>query len=152
MTEVRFYHLQSRTQNDVLPSLLSKAYEQGKRVVVKLRDKKEVSALDTYLWTFNVNSFLPHGSAKTIKDDDVVPVQPIWLTDKDENPNGADVLIIAQGASSGMHGEFSLCCEMLDGHDEQAVSSARERWRAYKEKGFDVTYWQQDERGGWTKK
>lgn len=152
MSEVRFYHLQSCTQNDVLPSLLLKAYEQGKRVVVKLHDEKEVGALDTHLWTYNLNSFLPHGSAKTIKEDDEVSAQPIWLTCEDENPNNADVLIIAHGASSEMHGDFDLCCEMLDGHDEQAVSGARERWKAYKEKGFDVTYWQQDEQGGWSQK
>ncbi len=152
MTEVRFYHLQTRTQNDVLPSLLSKAYERGKRVLVKMRDEKEVGMLDTHLWTSNPNNFLPHGSAKTIKDDNDVSVQPIWLTVKDENPNSAEVLIITHGASSEMHGDFSLCCEMLDGHDDQAVSDARERWKDYKKQGFDVTYWQQGESGGWAKR
>jgi len=151
VTEVRFYHLQVRSQNDVLPMLLSKAYEQGKRVVVKMRDERDVEALDTYLWTFNPSSFLPHGSVKTSKAE-AKSLQPIWLTCDDENPNNADVLIIAHGASSEMHSDFALCCEMLDGHDEQAVVGARERWKAYKEKGFDVTYWQQDERGGWSKK
>ncbi len=151
MTEVRFYHLQTRTQNDVLPSLLSKAYEQGKRVVVKMQDEKEVAALDTHLWAFSQNSFLPHGSAKDIKAEDIAK-QPIWLTSADENPNEADVLIIAHGAASEMHGDFDLCCEMLDGHDKRAVAAARERWKAYKEKGFEVTYWQQDEQGVWAKR
>ncbi len=152
MTEVRFYHLQTRTQNDVLPSLLSKAHERGKRTLVKMASEKEVGALDKHLWTFNPGSFLPHGSAKSIKGEDVVAAQPIWLTDKDENPNSADVLIIAHGASSEMHGDFDLCCEMLDGHDEAAVADARGRWKTYKEQGFDVTYWQQNESGIWAKK
>ncbi|MCK5384687.1 MAG: DNA polymerase III subunit chi [Alphaproteobacteria bacterium] len=150
MTEVRFYHLQARTQDQVLPALLSKAYEQGKRIVVRMRDEKDVEALNAHLWTFNPNSFLPHGSVKTSKSD-TESMQPIWLTYKDENPNNADVLIITHGASSEMHGDFPLCCEMFDGHDEQAVADARERWKAYKEQGFEVTYWQQNERGGWAK-
>ena len=113
-------------------------------------DAKGVEALDKHLWTFNPNNFLPHGSAKTTKSDHKA-LQPVWLTCKDENPNEADVLILAQGASSEKIGEFDMCCEMLDGHDEAAVKEARERWKTYKEQGFEVTYWQQDQNGAWSK-
>lgn len=151
MSEIRFYHLLSRTQDQALPALVSKAYEQGKRILIKMPDARAVALLDKLLWTFNPNSFLPHGSAKTSKDEDIA-LQPIWITDKDENPNKAEILIVTHGASSDIVGDFSLCCEMFDGHDEQAVASARERWTVYKEQGFDLTYWQQDEHGGWAKK
>ncbi|MFP4098322.1 MAG: DNA polymerase III subunit chi [Alphaproteobacteria bacterium] len=150
MSEVRFYHLQTRTQDDVLPSLLLKAYEAGKRIVVKLGDEREVAALDQHLWTFHPASFLPHGSAKTTKDA-CIALQPVWLTHKDENPNDADVLVIGHGAHSDMHADFSLCCEIFDGHDPDAVVRARENWKIYKEKGFDVTYWRQNEQGRWDK-
>ena len=150
MTEIRFYHLQTRTQDQTLPALLSKAYGQGKNIVVKLRNKQEVAALDKLLWEFNPNSFLPHGSAGTTKEQNV-PLQPIWLTDIDENPNDADVLMVGHGVDSERYADFSLCCKIFDGHDSEAVAKAREDWKLYKDQGFELMYWQQDERGGWSK-
>ena len=38
---------------------------------------------------------------------------------------------------------------MFDGRDEEIVARARERWAAYKAAGYKMTYWQQEERGGW---
>ena len=148
MTEVRFYHLERQSQGQVLPILLSKACERGHKIVVKLRDAAEVERMNGHLWTFQDSSFLPHGSVKNGNSE----VQPIWLTDKDENPNGADVLILCEGVESEMHDDFTLCCEMLNGQDQEAVSAARARWKSYKEKEFEVTYWQQSEAGGWNKK
>lgn len=148
MTEVRFYHLQRQSQEQVLPVLLSKAMERGHKIVVKLLDDQAVAAMNEHLWTFNPNSFLPHGSEK----DGNAELQPIWLTSEEENPNDADVLIVGAGAESAMQGDFTLCCEMLNGHDDQAVQAARARWKSYKEKEFDVTYWQQSERGAWEQK
>ncbi|MGH1456109.1 MAG: DNA polymerase III subunit chi [Alphaproteobacteria bacterium] len=147
-TEVRFYHLERQSEQQVLPMLLSKAMERGHKIVVKFPDDGALSRMDDYLWAYSEGSFLPHGSAKTGKAE----AQPIWLTTEDENPNGADVLISCSGALSEMHGDYGLCCEMLNGQDAEAVSAARARWKIYKDKGYDVTYWQQDERGAWAKK
>ncbi|PCJ97827.1 MAG: DNA polymerase III subunit chi [Zetaproteobacteria bacterium] len=148
MTEIRFYHLQYQPQAQVLSVILSKALERGHRIVVKMRDEAEIGQMNDYLWTFSPDSFLPHGSVRNGQAE----MQPIWLTTEDESPNKADVLILCQGAYSEKQSEFALCCEMLDGHDQQAISDARTRWKTYKDQGFDVTYWQQGETGGWEKK
>ncbi len=147
MTEIRFYHLQRQSQEQVLPMLLSKALEKSHKIVVKLSNIQAVEAMNEHLWTYHPHSFLPHGSAK----DGDAALQPIWLTAEDENPNGADVLIVGAGAESAMQGDFKLCCEMLNGHDDDAVAAARTRWKVYKESEFEVTYWQQGDRG-WEKK
>lgn len=148
MTEVRFYHLEQQSAAQVLPFLLTKAYEKGHRIVVKMGDAKNVQAMDAHLWTFVDDSFLPHGTAKSGHKE----VQPIWLTEKDENLNEADVLILCDGALSDQIGDYTLCCEMLNGQDAEAVAGARARWKEYKEKGYEVTYWQQGDHGGWEKK
>lgn len=148
MTEVRFYHLQRQSQEQVLPVLLSKALERGHKILVKMSDEQEVEKMNEHLWTFHPDSFLPHGSEK----DGHPEVQPVWLTHKDDNANGADVLIVGAGAGSTIQADFDLCCEMLNGHDDEAVQAARLRWKVYKERGFDVTYWQQSEQGRWEQK
>ena len=148
MTEIRFYHLQTQSQMAALPQLLAKAAERGMRAVLKLQDEDQVEKMNEALWSFAPDSFLPHGSKK----EGNAPRQPIWLTTEDENPNGARVLFLGQGAQSAMQSDFDLCCEMLDGQDEDAIVAARGRWKSYKESGFTVTYWQQNPRGGWEQK
>ena len=148
MTEIRFYHLMTQTLDRALPQILGKAYESGRRVVVQAADTSEAERLNVHLWTFHPGSFLPHGGAKDGNAED----QPIWVTDKDENPNGADVLILTGGTQSDHIGDFALCCEMFDGRDQYAVAKAREKWKVYKEQGHNLSYWQQDEAGRWSEK
>ncbi len=148
MADIRFYHLQRQSEEQVLPVLLAKALEGGHRVVVKTSDDKESERLNEHLWTYRPDSFLPHGSKK----DGTPELQPVWITADEENPNSADVLILTQTAETEMTGGFALCCEMLDGRNDDAVKAARTRWKAYKESGHSVTYWQQSERGAWEEK
>lgn len=148
MTEIRFYHLQRQSEQQVLPALLGKALSRGHKIIVKCANDNAREKLNEFLWTFNPDSFLPHGSPKDGNGDQ----QPIWLTSGDDNPNAADVLILSQGAKADKLDDFTLCCEMLDGHDESAVSDARKRWKTYKDEGFDITYWQQNDQGIWEQK
>lgn len=146
-TEIRFYHLRTRTPDQALPEILTKAVEGGRRVVVRAGDESAVAHLNDLLWTFQPDSFLPHGAAA----DGHAAEQPIWLTTQDENPNSADVLVLACDANVAAPENYELCCMVFDGHDETAVVAARTRWKEYKNKGFSVTYWKQTDQGGWEK-
>lgn len=148
MTEIRFYHLEQQNMLQALPGLLSKAYEKGHRIVVKLGSEADVKVLNDHLWSFSPDSFLPHGSEKEGNP----AQQPIWLTDKDENPNEADVLIVTDGSQSEHLKNYTLCCEVFDGRNEDAVAGARTRWKTYKDdESLEITYWQQGDKG-WEKK
>lgn len=146
MTEIRFYHMQRSSLEQTLPALLTKALSQGHRILVKTTTPAETESLNTHLWTYNPESFLPHGSQK----DGHLEQQPIILSDQDNAPNNASVLILTNGAKSKKIAEFKLCCQMLDGNNPQSVQDARESWKNYKEQGFSVTYWQQGD-NGWEK-
>lgn len=148
MTDVRFYHLQRRSLEDTLPQLLGKILERASRAVVMAGSEERVEALATHLWTFDQRGFLPHGTAR----DGNASEQPIWLTTSEENPNGADVLVLTDGAAASDIGGFKICCELFDGNDDEAVAAARARWKVYAAAGHAVTYWQQTDRGGWEKK
>lgn len=148
MTEIRFYHLQKQTLDQALPLILDKSFGAGHKTVVHLSDEKEVERINGLLWTYSPHKFLPHGSKKNGHADK----QPIWLTHKDENPNEANVLILTQNAQTEYMDSYSLCCEMLDGRNDEAVAEARKHWKEYQAAGHDVTYWFQNEQGGWAKK
>ncbi len=147
MTEIAFYHLHRSPLADALPALLAKTLAAGKRAVVIFGAPERIEAINTALWTFDPESWVPHGSAADGNASD----QPVWLTGSDENPNGAQFLFLADGASSSRIAEFERCFELFDGNDPDAVQAARARWTAYKDAGHALAYWRQTDRGGWTR-
>ena len=147
MTEISFYHLLHTPLERALPRLMEKVLESGARAVIRTGSAQRAEALSGILWTYEQNSFLPHGTAA----DGSPEKQPVWITPDDENPNGADILVLTDGAAAGDIGAWRRCLEMFDGRDETAVTDARRRWRDYKAADHDLTYWQQTERGGWEK-
>ena len=147
MTEIGFYHLRASPLDRALPQLLEKAYAGGHRIVVLAGSGERVEHLNSLLWTYSDDTFLPHGSAKDGNPDQ----QPIWLTVNDENPNAATMLVLVDGASSSKLAEYKRVCDMFDGNDEAALAAARARWKAAKEAGHSLTYWQQTEKG-WEKR
>lgn len=148
MTDVRFYHLTRSRLEAVLPGMLEKTLGRDQRAVVMAGSDERIEALNGHLWTWNERGFLPHGSEK----DGYAADQPVWLTAADENPNGAQVLFLTDGAVSDHIADFEVCAVLFDGSDEQAVAAARESWRSLREAGHEVTYWQQGETGGWDQK
>ena len=148
MTEVWFYHLQRRSLEDVLPTLLQKSLERGWRCVVEAGSEERVEALDAHLWTYDDQSFLPHGTVK----DGKVSEQPVYLTAGPENPNGAVVRFFVDGAAPRGVGSYQRSLLLFDGRDDDAVADARKQWAALKGAGHEISYWQQDDRGRWQNK
>ena len=149
MTEILLYHLDRQPLEKVLPNLLARSRDRGWRALVKVGNEARMAALDDHLWTYQDESFLPHGTDREGDVDD----QPVLLTLADANPNGAQVLFVADGAAvPEAIGDFARVVLMLDGHDEAALADGRITWRRLREAGHDVTYWQQDDEGRWHKK
>ena len=147
MAEIGFYHLLTTPLDRALPRLLERARAQGYRIVVRAASPDRVEHLNSVLWTYDEASFLPHGSAR----DGNAANQPIWLTDGDDNPNAATMLVLVDGAEPGDLTSYSRCTDLFDGNDAAAVEAARDRWRRLKAAGHTLTYWQQTG-AGWEKK
>lgn len=148
MTEVLFYHLEQQPLERVLPSLLERTVGRGWRAVVQCGSQERLDALDTWLWTYRDDSFLPHGTAR----DGPAAMQPVFLTIGAENPNAAQVRFLVEGATVPELGGYDRIVHLFDGHDPSAVEQAREEWKRARAAGFEVTYWQQADNGRWEKR
>jgi DNA polymerase-3 subunit chi len=147
-TEVYFYHLESRTLEQVLPTLLERSLARGWRAAVQASSAERVEALNSLLWAYREDSFLPHGTSS----DGTPAAQPIYLTAEEDNPNGAAVRFLVDGATLDDAGGYTRIVYIVDGCDEGAVAQARAAWTAAKDKGYAVSYWQQDMDGRWEQK
>jgi DNA polymerase III subunit chi len=108
---------------------------------------ERAEALDQSLWTYRDDSFLPHGLA----GDDADAMQPVLVTTRADNPNGANIRFFVDGAVPRETGTYDRLVYVFNGHDPEAVQTARDVWKALRE-GNDVSYWQQDPNGRWVKK
>jgi DNA polymerase-3 subunit chi len=146
MTEVLFYQLKGQTPEQVLPGLLQRSLDRGWRVVVQASSQERVEALDAHLWTWRDDSFLPHGTSR----DSEAAEHPVLLTFGKDNPNGAVVRFLIEGAAMPENASaYERIVFLFDGEDAEALDGARRRWSEAKTAGFVVTYWQPDEGGGW---
>jgi DNA polymerase III subunit chi len=149
MTEVLFYHLQSMTVENVLPPLLEKSLERGWRVVVQASSPERADALDAHLWTYRDDSFLPHATWRASDAAD----QPVLLAIEEGNPNGANVRFLIDSVALPQDAQsYERMVLLFDGDDPDALAAARGAWTDCKARGFEVTYWQADERGRWQRR
>ncbi len=147
-TEVLFYHLERTPLERVLPDLLEKTLERGWRAVVQAGSQERLEALDTVLWTYREDSFLPHGTS----NDGPPDAQPVYLTTGPDAPNGATVRFFVDGSDADDLSPYERVVYLFDGHDEEALASARAQWSTSKDAGHAVTYWQQTAQGKWEQK
>ena len=147
LTEIGFYHLLSTPLDRALPRLLERALLQGHRIVVRAASVERVEHLNAVLWTYDEAAFLPHGSSR----DGNPAMQPVWLTDRAENPNDASMIVLVDASDVQDLHAFARCADLFDGNDASEVEAARGRWRRAREAGHSVTYWQQASTG-WEQK
>ena len=145
MTRIDFYHLQKTPLEQVLPKLCEKAYSTGKRIKILLDNDDRIEFINSLLWTYSEESFLPHGSKK----DGFVEEQPIFISTNIENENGASILILADGAQIDISllNTYERILNIFDGMSDLALASAREYWKKIKTTDNELHYWQQYDNG-----
>ncbi len=145
--EVWFYHLERTGLDQALPELLDKTLARGWRAVVRAASADRIEHLDGWLWSYRDDSFLPHG----VDHEPNAARQPIVLTLKADNPNGAQALFLIDGAEPGDLDGYDRCLVLFDGKDEDQLALARRQWSALKAGGGAMSYWKQAAQGKWEK-
>ena len=153
MVEIAFYQLRRTPLETALPKLLEKVLESDRRALVLAASEERAEALNAALWTYDRGSFLPHGTARDGRPER----QPILLATDDATangatPNGAHVAVMVDGVAPADPGRFERCLDIFDGSDAAALKAARARWRAHRDRGDTVTYWEQTQSGSWERR
>ena len=148
MTEILFYHMERKTLEQVLPQLVAKCVERDWPTLIVANSQERVDSLDSLLWTYSDQTFLPHGKSGDGND----ASQPVLLSTTDTRSNESEVCFLVDGAETEKLSEFNRVVHLLDGRREESVEAARGVWKKLDRDAHEVTYWQQDEAGRWVKK
>lgn len=150
MTETLFYHLERRSLEEILPGLVEKSLQRGWRAAIRTDTAERSDALDTLLWTYDDQTFLPHAQ---LGDGDAAG-QPVLISVEEGNPNSANIFFYVGGARpsdwAALNG-LARVVLLFDGRDAQALAAARAAWKEAKGAGHDVTYWKESPSGKFEK-
>jgi DNA polymerase III subunit chi len=107
--------------------LLRKAVRQGARVLVTA-PAPVLAALDTALWTFEAQGFVPHVRIPGIAE--VAQRSPIWLCDGAVPPDAPRLRVNLGAEPPRTSAEVDRVIEIV-GDTPEARQAGRERWRHY---------------------
>ena len=133
MTNVAFYKLAGNEEMmfSLVCSLVNKAFIQGNHVLCLVPDDSVLKAINSSLWDFKRNSFIPHevGSEFT----------PIAISKTNAAGPHDQILINLQLAVPSFFSQFDRVIEIIyqDLNYEQAK---RQNFRFYKDRGYPLKF------------
>ncbi|MEL0082395.1 MAG: DNA polymerase III subunit chi [Gammaproteobacteria bacterium] len=143
MTKVDFYLLENENRNGLLRfacQLTEKIYGLGHRVHLHTGNSQIAERLDQLLWTFSELAFLPHERVSSEQLTEPAPAAPITIGtagDASDPLFCEDVLINLSDEVPLWFSRFARVAEFVAG-DDQDRTSARERYRFYRDRGYNL--------------
>jgi DNA polymerase-3 subunit chi len=126
-----------------LPQIAEKVLSSGGRLLIVAESEAQRLALDRLLWTYNPESFLPHGQAGAGRDAD----QPVLIASMVEADNAARNVALVDGVWRDAALDFERAFHFFD---DDRIVEARSAWRALGDKpDVERRYWKQNDAGRW---
>ena len=138
MPRIDFYLLEQHTPAAHLRTtcrIADKAYRQQHQLLIYCQDKKQAQELDTLLWTFHDTSFIPH----VLWQNQPSTEAPIIICEQSQSlpPQNRDILINLASEAPDFFSQFQRVIEIVSA-EAQARELARERYRNYRNQGFEI--------------
>ncbi|SFL16618.1 DNA polymerase III, chi subunit [Nitrosomonas aestuarii] len=134
MTAIYFYS-GAADRLRVVCRLCAKALNQDSRAIVYTPDADKLDELDKLLWTFQSTSFLPH--CYIDENETLVNATPIVLSNRIVNEHAFDMLVNLNEHCPSAFDQFKRVIEVV-GQSSEDKSSARARYRFYKQAGYEL--------------
>lgn len=132
MTQIDFYfHVEDKLRTAC--SLSTKAYTRGLRVLAFCQNRETGQKLSRMLWSAHALSFVPHCDC----DDSLVPVTPVIIDHVGNEPAHDQVLLNLRSELPGYFSRFQRLIEIVS-LDEEDRRLARERFRYYRDRGYEI--------------
>ena len=140
MTKIFFYHNAS-DRIGATAALISKAFAQKKALLVYAPDTEISDALDRHLWMHPPTGFVPHVRSNS----PLIAETPVVIADSLEAPAQCDRLFNLSSEVPPGFSRFASLIEVVGQQDEERLAG-RERVRFYKDRGYEITYFDLSEK------
>lgn len=136
MTRVDFYVLDSTSaeaRDKLICRLTEKAYSLDHSIYIHTENPEQAQHLDNLLWTYRESSFIPH----QLHDEQQDETCQVIIGHSHEPESHSEVLINAGNDVPMFFSRFERVAEVVTQNEEQR-SQARERFKFYRERGYQL--------------
>ncbi len=136
MTRIDFYVLQQDTERSRLvfaARLCEKAYHQDMSVMILAPTTEVAAELDTLLWDFKPESFIPHADIATAGNEP----RTVLISSGEDNINHHGLLINLGLEVPKMFSRFQRVAEVVV-QTEKVLKATREQYGFYRQRGYPV--------------
>lgn len=134
MTQIFFYH-NAADRISATAALISKAFAQKKALLVFAPDAELASVLDRHLWMHPPTGFVAHVRG----DSPLAAETPIVITDSLESvPQNERLFNLSAEVPPGFS-RFTSVIEVVGRSDDERLA-ARERVKFYKDRGYEIKF------------
>lgn len=128
MTDVNFYQCDDTMPRSMAP-LLMKVLEEKKKTFIYANDEGQIKEIDGGLWAYGKNKFIPH---ITISDKEFSDhkSQPVIISNKEDNANDADYLVLTKEVSEEFLKGFSRVFYFYDSLNADAAQRVMQKYKA----------------------
>ncbi|MDR6215335.1 DNA polymerase III subunit chi [Paracidovorax wautersii] len=134
MTEVAF-HFNAPDKLAYACRFARKVLRSEMRLVIA-GPEESLDRLDRMLWALGPSDFVAH--ARSGGDEDMVAASPVLLTADPRESSHQDVLLnLGHNVPEGF-ARFQKLVEVVSAHDDADRQAARERWRHYAGRGYEI--------------
>lgn len=134
MTRIEF-HVNVADKLQKVIELGEQIVERGQRVMVFTPDTESSSRLENLLWTHPQTGFLPHCRS----DNPLAHMTPVIIDWRSEQLAHDEVLINLQNQHPPFFSRFRRLIELV-GTDEADKAEARNRYRFYRDRGYEIKH------------
>lgn len=115
--------------------LAEKAWKLGNTVFIRTEDEQHAQQLDTLMWTYSDDSFLPHTVATTSQQSEV----PIVIGTKTQPAHTCDLMINLASDIYGQCDDYARIAEIIN-EDEVNKKQGRIRYGQYDKKHYPLNH------------
>ena len=133
MTRIDFY-LNATSKLHVACKITSKAVHRQMRVLIIAPDDLVAREIDRLMWTISATGFLPH----CMSSDSLAQDTPVLIARNADTLHHDEVLLNLGLQPPASFSRFKRMVEIVSGSDEADKQAARERFRFYKDRGYEL--------------
>lgn len=148
MTRVDFYLLSAAAGNRIAAvcRLCDKAVSAGHRLYVRAPDAGVAEEMDGALWSFRQGGFIAHEKHTGAAIEE--PQPPVLIGALEPPASHRGILINLGEDVPTWFSSFERVLEVVP-EDETAKAKSRDRFRFYRERGYELKTFEQNAEGGW---
>jgi len=135
-TEIVFIVLNSAVKSRIVCDLAENCYLNNQRLVIYAKSEEECKKIDSLLWTWKQQSFIPH---KYLESLSTSQKEPIVLTTNIDTPADYNTLLLVDPLPVEKVIQFSKVIDFAEKYDSQGIELSRQRYKLYKDQDLKIS-------------